>query len=58
MIEEGEIGYRIKSASSDAYIGYILGETLGDLLRVTGSDNQFEYEIEGDASNGYAYVFS
>jgi hypothetical protein len=55
MIEEGEIGYRIKSAGSDTYIGHSLGETLGDLSHATGNDHPVEYEIEADSLNRYKY---
>jgi hypothetical protein len=57
IIEEGEVGYRIKSAASDTYIGYSLGETLGDLSYVTGNDHPVEYEIEGDPVTRYKYVY-
>jgi hypothetical protein len=56
IIEEGEVGYRIKSAASHAYIGYSSGEALGNLLRVTGNDHPVEYEVEADSSNRYKYV--
>jgi hypothetical protein len=56
IIEEGEIGYRIKNAASNTYIGYFMEETLGDRSCVTGNEHLVEYEIEGDLSNGYTYV--
>ncbi|KAG8707464.1 hypothetical protein FRC09_001815, partial [Ceratobasidium sp. 395] len=55
VIEEGEIGYRIKSACSGAYVGYGARETLDDLLRVTANDNPVEYEIEGNAKDGFTF---
>ncbi|KAG8717916.1 hypothetical protein FRC09_013481 [Ceratobasidium sp. 395] len=54
IIEEGEIGCRIKSASG-TYVGYRAGETLDDLLPVTANHNPVEYEIEGNAKDGYTF---
>jgi hypothetical protein len=58
IFEEGEIGYRIKSADSNAYIGYSLGESLRDQLYVTGNEHPVEYEIEGNPVTRYKCVCS